>query len=450
MYVPTSRADIPRLSKKNMRVKVIGGGLAGSECAYQLLKRGFEVDMYEMRGVNMTPCHSTERLAELVCSNSLKAQSMDNASGLLKYELARLDSLLLKCAYKSDVPAGGALAVDREKFSVLIENSLKAFDGFRLIREEVKDIDPSTPTVIATGPLTSDAMSECIAKLLGGEYLHFFDAVAPIVEADSIDYDKAFFAARYGKGEADYLNCAMNKEEYLNFYNELVNAERARLKDFEVNVFERCMPIEIMAARGEDTMRFGPLRPVGIKNPYKDERPYAVVQLRKENAEGSAYNIVGFQTNLKFGEQKRVFRLIPGLENAEFARYGVMHRNTFINAPKVLDSCWAMKKYPLVFFAGQMTGVEGYMESTISGLMAGINLAARLKGKTDIILPPTTVTGALQRHISTLVDDYQPMNANFGVLPVLDKPPRDKKARKFKYSSRAVGDMESYLKDKEY
>lgn len=432
-----------------MRIKVIGGGLAGSECAYQLLKRGFDVDLYEMRGVKNTPCHSTDKLAELVCSNSLKAQSMDNASGLLKYELARLDSLILKCAYRSDVPAGGALAVDREKFSALIESSLRKFEGFCLIREEVKDVDVSQPTVIATGPLTSDAMSDAIARLLGGEYLHFFDAVAPIVEADSIDYGKAFFAARYGKGDADYLNCAMNKEQYINFRNELVNAERAQLKDFEINVFERCMPIEIMAQRGEDTMRFGPLRPVGIRNPLSDERPYAVVQLRKENEEGSAYNIVGFQTNLKFGEQKRVFRLIPGLENAEFARYGVMHRNTFINAPRVLDACWAMKKYPFVFFAGQMTGVEGYMESTLSGLMAGINLARRLQGKRDLIMPATTITGALQRHISTEVDDYQPMNANFGVLPVLDKPPRDKKARKFKYSTRAVGDAESYLKDKE-
>ena len=274
-----------------MRVKVIGGGLAGSECAYQLLKRGYDVDLYEMRGVKNTPCHSTDKLAELVCSNSLKAQSMDNASGLLKYELARLDSLILKSAYASDVPAGGALAVDRDKFSALIESRLREFGGFRLIREEVKEIDSSQPVVIATGPLTSDAMSECIAKLLGGDYL-----------------------------DADYLNCAMNKEQYIEFRNQLVNAERAQLKDFEINVFERCMPIEIMAGRGEDTMRYGPLRPVGIRNPHSDERPYAVVQLRKENKEGSAYNIVGFQTNLKFGEQKRVFRLIPGLENAEFAR----------------------------------------------------------------------------------------------------------------------------------
>lgn len=426
-------------------VKVIGGGLAGSECAYQLLKRGYNVDMYEMRGVKNTPCHSTDKLAELVCSNSLKAQSLDNASGLLKYELARLDSLLLKCAYSSDVPAGGALAVDRDKFSALAESKLREYEGFRIIREEVTQIDTQEPTVIATGPLTSQAMSDCISKLLGGEYLHFFDAVAPIIEADSIDYDKAFFASRYGKGDADYLNCAMNKEEYQLFYNELINAEKVELKDFEINVFERCMPIEIMASRGEDTMRYGPLRPVGIRNPHKDERPYAVVQLRKENTEGSAYNLVGFQTNLKFGEQKRVFRLIPGLENAEFSRYGVMHRNTFINSPQVLDSCSAMKKYPLIFFAGQLTGVEGYMESVVSGLMAGINLARRLEGKEDMVLPSTTITGTLQRHISTPNEDYQPMNANFGILPLLDKAPRDKKARKFKYSTRAIGDMEEYL-----
>ena len=429
-----------------MKINVVGGGLAGCECAYQLLKRGFEVDLYEMRGVGCTPCHKTNELAELVCSNSLKAQSLDNASGLLKYELARLDSLLLKCACRSDVPAGGALAVDREKFSFEVTRELEKFDGFRLIREEVSSIDDE-PTVIATGPLTSKKMSECISRLIGGDYLHFFDAVAPIIDGESIDYTKAFFAGRYGKGGEDYLNCAMDKREYLAFYNELINAERASLKDFEVNVFERCMPIEIMASRGEDTMRYGPLRPVGIRNPYKDERPYAVVQLRKEDVVGSAYNLVGFQTNLKFGEQKRVFSMIPGLENAEFLRYGVMHRNTFINAPKVLDCCWALKENPYIFFAGQMTGVEGYMESVASGLMSGINLARRLKNQDDLVLPETTVIGRLQRHISTEVEDYQPMNANFGILPVLTNPPRDKKARKFKYSTRAIGDMERRLKE---
>ncbi|MDE5990191.1 MAG: methylenetetrahydrofolate--tRNA-(uracil(54)-C(5))-methyltransferase (FADH(2)-oxidizing) TrmFO, partial [Clostridia bacterium] len=333
-----------------------------------------------------------------------------------------------------------------EKFSFEVTRELEKFDGFRLIREEVSSIDDE-PTVIATGPLTSEKMSECISRLIGGAYLHFFDAVAPIVDGESIDYTKAFFAGRYGKGGEDYLNCAMDKQEYLAFYNELVNAERASLKDFEVNVFERCMPIEIMASRGEDTMRYGPLRPVGIRNPYKDERPYAVVQLRKEDVVGSAYNLVGFQTNLKFGEQKRVFSMIPGLENAEFLRYGVMHRNTFINAPKVLDCCWALKEKPYIFFAGQMTGVEGYMESVASGLMSGINLARRLKNQDDLVLPETTVIGRLQRHISTEVEDYQPMNANFGILPVLTNPPRDKKARKFKYSTRAIGDMERRLKE---
>ena len=430
-----------------MKVNVIGGGLAGCESAYQLLKRGYQVDLYEMRGVGRTPCHSTTHLAELVCSNSLKAQSIDNASGLLKYELARLDSIILKCAYQCDVPAGGALAVDREKLSRKVEEILHSFDGFRLIREDVEDVDMDIPTVIATGPLTSKGMSDWIASSLGGEYLSFYDAVAPIIDGESIDYDKAFFAARYGKGGDDYLNCAMDKEEYLAFYDALINAERAKLKDFEFEVFERCMPIEVMASRGIDTMRYGPLRPVGIRDPRREGRPYAVVQLRKEKREGNAYNIVGFQTNLKFAEQKRVFSMIPGLENAEFLRYGVMHANTFINAPKVLDSAWALKDNKHIFFAGQLTGVEGYMESAASGLVAGINLARRLGGKSDMIMPDVCIIGQLQRHISTPVDDYQPMNANFGILPALNDPPRDKKQRKYKYSLRCIAAVESYLKD---
>lgn len=430
-----------------MKVNVIGGGLAGCESAYQLLKRGYQVDLYEMRGVGRTPCHSTTHLAELVCSNSLKAQSIDNASGLLKYELARLDSIILKCAYQCDVPAGGALAVDREKLSRKVEEILHSFDGFRLIREEVEDVDTDIPTVIATGPLTSKGMSDWIASSLGGEYLSFYDAVAPIIDGESIDYDKAFFAARYGKGGDDYLNCAMDKEEYLAFYDALINAERAKLKDFEFEVFERCMPIEVMASRGIDTMRYGPLRPVGIRDPRREGRPYAVIQLRKEKREGNAYNIVGFQTNLKFAEQKRVFSMIPGLERAEFLRYGVMHANTFINAPKVLDSAWALKDNKHIFFAGQLTGVEGYMESAASGLVAGINLARRLGGKSDMIMPDVSIIGQLQRHISTPVDDYQPMNANFGILPALNDPPRDKKQRKYKYSLRCIAAVESYLKD---
>ncbi len=430
-----------------MKVNVIGGGLAGCESAYQLLKRGYQVDLYEMRGVGRTPCHSTTHLAELVCSNSLKAQSIDNASGLLKYELARLDSIILKCAYQCDVPAGGALAVDREKLSRKVEEILHSFDGFRLIREEVEDVDMDIPTVIATGPLTSKGMSDWIASSLGGEYLSFYDAVAPIIDGESIDYDKAFFAARYGKGGDDYLNCAMDKEEYLAFYDALINAERAKLKDFEFEVFERCMPIEVMASRGIDTMRYGPLRPVGIRDPRREGRPYAVVQLRKEKREGNAYNIVGFQTNLKFAEQKRVFSMIPGLERAEFLRYGVMHANTFINAPKVLDSAWALKDNKHIFFAGQLTGVEGYMESAASGLVAGINLARRLGGKSDMIMPDVSIIGQLQRHISTPVDDYQPMNANFGIMPALNDPPRDKKQRKYKYSLRCIAAVESYLKD---
>ena len=375
------------------------------------------------------------------------AQSVDNASGLLKYELARLDSIILKCAYQCDVPAGGALAVDREKLSRKVEEILHSFDGFRLIREDVEDVDMDIPTVIATGPLTSKGMSDWIASSLGGEYLSFYDAVAPIIDGESIDYDKAFFAARYGKGGDDYLNCAMDKEEYLAFYDALINAERAKLKDFEFEVFERCMPIEVMASRGIDTMRYGPLRPVGIRDPRREGRPYAVVQLRKEKREGNAYNIVGFQTNLKFAEQKRVFSMIPGLERAEFLRYGVMHANTFINAPKVLDSAWALKDNKHIFFAGQLTGVEGYMESAASGLVAGINLARRLGGKSDMIMPDVSIIGQLQRHISTPVDDYQPMNANFGILPALNDPPRDKKQRKYKYSLRCIAAVESYLKD---
>ncbi len=375
------------------------------------------------------------------------AQSIDNASGLLKYELARLDSIILKCAYQCDVPAGGALAVDREKLSRKVEEILHSFDGFRLIREDVEDVDMDIPTVIATGPLTSKGMSDWIASSLGGEYLSFYDAVAPIIDGESIDYDKAFFAARYGKGGDDYLNCAMDKEEYLAFYDALINAERAKLKDFEFEVFERCMPIEVMASRGIDTMRYGPLRPVGIRDPRREGRPYAVVQLRKEKREGNAYNIVGFQTNLKFAEQKRVFSMIPGLERAEFLRYGVMHANTFINAPKVLDSAWALKDNKHIFFAGQLTGVEGYMESAASGLVAGINLARRLGGKSDMIMPDVSIIGQLQRHISTPVDDYQPMNANFGILPALNDPPRDKKQRKYKYSLRCIAAVESYLKD---
>lgn len=431
----------------NKTINVIGGGLAGCEATYQLLKRGYSVDLYEMRKVKPTPCHKTDELAELVCSNSLKSTSPDTGSGLLKKELEMLDSLLLKCAYEAQVPAGGALAVDRRKLSRLIEQSLSSFDGFRRIDAEVREIDVTIPTIIAAGPLASDALSKSIADTFGQKYLYFFDAVAPIVTAESIDMNKAFFGARYDKGAKDYLNCAMNKEQYLDFYNALTSAERAPLKDFENNVFEGCMPIEIMASRGEDTMRFGPLRPVGITNPHAEEKPYAVVQLRKENAEGTAYNIVGFQTNLTFPEQRRVFGMIPGLESLEIVRYGVMHRNTFLSSPDLLKASFESKDYPQIFFAGQICGVEGYMESVASGLVSAVNMDRALRGQTEWVAPSTTIIGSLQRHISTPSEDFQPMNANFGILPPLEKPLRDKKQRKLQYYERAVDDMLGYIKD---
>ncbi|MGN0771675.1 MAG: methylenetetrahydrofolate--tRNA-(uracil(54)-C(5))-methyltransferase (FADH(2)-oxidizing) TrmFO [Christensenellales bacterium] len=431
----------------NKTITVIGGGLAGCEASYQLLKRGYRVDLYEMRRVRQTPCHKTTHLAELVCSNSLKSISPDTGSGLLKKELEMLDSLVLDCAFKAQVPAGGALAVDRIQLSRLVEDRLDGFDGFQRIDSEVKEIDVDCPTIVAAGPLASDALANNIADLFGQNYLYFFDAVAPIVTAESIDMNKAFFGARYDKGDSDYLNCAMNKEQYLNFYNALVSAERVPLKDFENNVFEGCMPIEIMASRGEDTMRFGPLRPVGITNPHSQEKPYAVVQLRKENTAGTAYNIVGFQTNLTFGEQRRVFGMIPGLENLEIVRYGVMHRNTFLASPHILKATFESKMYPNVFFAGQMSGVEGYMESVASGLIAAINMDRNLNNTGEFILPQTTIIGSLQRHISTESSDFQPMNANFGILPPLQNLLRDKKQRKLQYYQRAVEDMQKYIQD---
>lgn len=430
-----------------MKVNIIGGGLAGCESAYQLLKRGVEVTLYEMRGVSSTPCHKTQSLAELVCSNSLKSDASDTASGQLKAELELLDCMLLKCAYESKVPAGGALAVDREIFSRNVEKTLSQFDNFKLIRKEIEDIDDIEPVIIASGPLTSDSLAQSIAKKIGTQYLGFYDAVAPIVSADSIDYKSAFFASRYDKGDpSDYLNCPLTKEEYTDFVKELVNAKKAFLHDFDKrDVFEACMPVEIMAGRGEDTLRYGPMRPVGIKNP-DGTRPYAVVQLRKENLQSTMYNLVGFQTNLTFGEQKRVFSMIPALKNAEFLRYGVMHRNTFINAPEILNSGFMMKDSNIAF-AGQITGVEGYVESIASGLLAGINMYSVLSGKDLVVLPNTTICGQLQRHISTQNENYQPMNANFGLLPPHEGKIRDKKQRKTAYYERGIKDLQEYLKD---
>lgn len=427
-----------------MKVRVIGGGLAGSEAAYQLLKQGFEVELFEMRPVKMTGAHRTEHLGELVCSNSLKSNLLDSSSGLLKAEMRMLDCMLLRAAEKAAVPAGGALAVDRTLFSREIEAELAAFgDRLQIVREEVQEIDFSVPTIVATGPLTSDALANSLGKICGS-YMSFCDAVAPIVAADSIDYSKAFFAARYDKGTDDYLNCGMNKEEYLAFYDALVTADSVEDKLVDATFYENCMPIEVMAKRGVDAMRYGPLRPVGIRGP-EGQKYYAVLQLRKEETAGETYNLVGFQTNLKFGEQKRVFGMIPGLENAEFMRYGVMHRNTYINAPKLLDCTFMLKEYPTVYIAGQLSGVEGYMESTMSGLMAARMMARRLKGLEPVMPDEYTMIGALARYISnTSVEQLQPMNSNFGLLPEISGI-RDKKARKAAYAERALAHMQAYL-----
>lgn len=432
-----------------MRIDVVGGGLAGSEAAYQLLKRGVEVVMYELRGAGNTPCHKTDNLAELVCSNSLKSEAEDTASGLLKAELDLLDCILLRCARECRVPAGGALAVDREKFSEKVQERLSSFENFRLVRKEVTSLDFEYPTVIASGPLTSDALANAIAQRLGADYLGFYDAVAPIVDAESVDMDSAFFATRYDKGDpTDYLNCPLNKEEYEAFVKELVNAKVATLHEFDKReIFEACMPVEVMAKRGDDTLRYGPMRPVGIRD-KEGKRPYAVVQLRKENAHGTAYNLVGFQTNLTFGEQKRVFGMIPALKNAEFLRYGVMHRNTFLCAPKLLTAGFLLKEDGKTAFAGQMTGVEGYVESIASGLIAALNIYAEATGEEEIVFPATTICGQLQRHVSTDNENYQPMNANFGILPPAGEKIRDKKMRKVAYFNRGIQDMKRFLEDR--
>lgn len=426
-------------------INVIGGGLAGSEAAYQLLKRGHSVNLYEMRkGNKNTPCHHTDKLAELVCSNSLKSNLLDTASGTLKEELRLLDSLLIRVAETVSVPSGGALAVNRNDFSDAVERELNKFDNFRLISKEASDIDKLAPVIVASGPLTSDRLAGVIAKITG-DGLAFYDAAAPIIDGGSIDYDKAFYATRYDKGdETDYLNCGMDKEQYTAFYEALISAQVANLHEFDKRDFyEGCMPVEVMARRGIDTIRYGMMKPKGIVNPNNGARYYAVVQLRRENTEGSAYNIVGFQTNLTFPEQKRVFRMIPGLENAEFLRYGVMHRNTFIDSPKVLEPTFRLKGKKQIYFAGQITGVEGYVESMMSGLTAAINLDRELKEDKAFLPPVTTITGALMRYIGTENKSFQPMNANFGILPEITT--RDKLQRKRDYAERAIGDMRQYI-----
>lgn len=429
------------------KVTVIGAGLAGCEAAWQLANEGFEVDLYEMKPQKFSPAHKYSGFAELVCSNSLKASRLDSAAGLLKEEMRILGSLIVPCAEKTSVAAGGALAVDRTAFSDLVTEKIKSCDKIKIISEEVNEI-PDGNVIIATGPLTSGGLAESITEKCG-EYLSFFDAAAPIVSYESLDKELVFFASRYGKGDDDYINCPMNKDEYLNFYNALINSESAELKEFDkqsFKVYEGCMPIEVLAKRGEDTMRFGPLKPVGLTDPRTGKRPYAVVQLRKENSEGTMYNLVGFQTNLKFGEQKRVFSMITGLENAEFVRYGVMHRNSFINSPKLLNADFSMRKYPEIFFAGQITGVEGYIESAASGIMAGKNMARRLKGQETLILPETTMIGALSRYISDeYVTNFQPMGCNMGILPELPERIRDKKIKYTMLAERSLDALKNKI-----
>ncbi len=429
-------------------VNVIGAGLAGCEAAWALARYGIDVKLYEMKPEKYTPAHKYSGFAELVCSNSLKAARLESAAGLLKTEMEMLGSLTVPCAKENAVEAGGALAVDREKFSDSVTARIKSDPHIEVIGREVTEL-PEGTTIIATGPLTSGAMAEVI-KQLCGEGLSFYDAAAPIVTYDSLDMDKVFFASRYDRGDADYINCPMNKEEYQAFYRELIGAERVQLKDFETHpfsVYEGCMPIEVLASRGEDTMRFGPMKPVGITDKRTGKRPYAVVQLRREDREGTLFNLVGFQTNLKFGEQKRVFSMIPGLENAEFMRFGVMHRNTFINSPMLLNADFSMRERPEIYFAGQMTGVEGYMESAASGIIAGTAAARKLLGLEPVQLPRDTMLGALSAYISDPFNDgkFQPMGANMGILPDIGVRIKDKKEKYGVYAKRAVESLQREL-----
>ena len=431
-----------------MKVSVIGGGLAGCEAALFLANNGVEVDLYEMKPTEHSPAHKYDGLAELVCSNSLKAERTASAAGMLKAEMAMLGSVVVKAGYANRVAAGGALAVDREGFSDYITARIKNHPKINLIEKRVDKL-PEGYVIAATGPLTHDILSKEYMALCGENHLSFFDAAAPIVTLDSIDMEKVFFAARYGRGDDDYINCPMNKEEYEQFYQALVAGETVQLKEFEhqsLKVYEGCMPVEVMAKRGEDTLRFGPLKPVGLRDPRTGHRPWAVVQLRKENAQGSMYNLVGFQTNLKFGEQKRVFGLIPALKNADFVRYGVMHRNTFIDSPRVLNPDLSAKCNKKLFFAGQLTGIEGYMESASSGIIAGINAANLCLGKESVILPDVTEIGSLLSYITDeTVEKFQPMGANLGILPELADRPRDKKLRAEKYAERALCALKQYM-----
>ncbi len=426
-------------------VNVIGAGLAGSEAAWQIAKRGVKVRLYEMRPVKQTPAHHTDKFAELVCSNSLRANSLTNAVGVIKEEMRQLDSVIIDAADNCSVPAGGALAVDRHEFSGYITEKVKNHPNVEVINEEVTEI-PEGITVIATGPLTSPALAEKVREATGQDYLYFYDAAAPIIEKDSIDMDKVYLKSRYDKGEAAYLNCPMNKEEFYAFREALIGAEKAPLKEFEKEkYFEGCMPIEVMAERGEKTMLFGPMKPVGLEDPKTDKRPYAVIQLRQDDAAGTLYNIVGFQTHLKWGEQKRVFRMIPGLENVEIVRYGVMHRNTFINSPKVLAPTYQLKAQPTVFFAGQMTGVEGYVESAGAGLVAGINAAHMALEQELVIFPKETALGSMARYITEAdAKHFQPMNVNFGLFPELGERIKSKQERGERHAARALAALKQF------
>jgi methylenetetrahydrofolate--tRNA-(uracil-5-)-methyltransferase len=432
---------------KNVTINVIGAGLAGSEAAWQIAKRGIKVRLFEMRPVKQTPAHHTDKFAELVCSNSLRADTLTNAVGVLKEEMRKLDSVIIASADACAVPAGGALAVDRHEFAAKVTDSVKNHDNVTVINEEVTEI-PDGPTVIASGPLTSPSLSQSLKELTGEDYLYFYDAAAPILEKESINMDKVYLKSRYDKGEAAYLNCPMTEEEFNRFYEALISAETAELKEFEKEVyFEGCMPIEVMAKRGIKTMLFGPMKPVGLEDPRTGRRPFAVVQLRQDDAAGTLFNIVGFQTHLKWGAQKEVIRLIPGLENAEIVRYGVMHRNTFINSPKVLKPTYQFKGREDLFFAGQMTGVEGYVESAASGLIAGINAARFVSGEQPLEFPAETAVGSMAKYITTAnPDHFQPMNANFGLFPDLPVKIKGKQERNLQHANRALGIIQNFVK----
>ncbi|OOE11944.1 FADH(2)-oxidizing methylenetetrahydrofolate--tRNA-(uracil(54)-C(5))-methyltransferase TrmFO [Fictibacillus arsenicus] len=430
----------------HQHVNVIGAGLAGSEAAWQIASRGIKVKLYEMRPVRQTPAHHTEKFAELVCSNSLRANTLTNAVGVLKEEMRKLNSVIISSADDCAVPAGGALAVDRHEFAGLVTERVKNHPNVEVITEEVTEI-PDGPTIIATGPLTSDHLSKALNSLTGEEYLYFYDAAAPIIEVDSINMDKVYLKSRYDKGEAAYLNCPMTEEEFDRFYEALISSETVPLKEFEKEIFfEGCMPVEVMAKRGKKTLLFGPMKPVGLEDPKTGKIPYAVVQLRQDNSAGTLYNIVGFQTHLKWGPQKELIQLIPGLENAEVVRFGVMHRNTFLNSPKLLRDTYQLKERDDLFFAGQMTGVEGYVESAASGLIAGINAAKLVKGEELAVFPRETAIGSMAYYITTAnPDNFQPMNANFGLLPLLETRIKNKQERNKAIAERALETIQNFI-----